>query len=155
MIDIHANITPFVGVNDFSLYTSYDELKTKIKGGKIRHNDQIKRIEQKAWGKMDIFQDNKSKYEVISLHFAKDKLVKITLWEEFAGKLPNGIYVGMDFATAKKIDPGLKQDEDWDELFESPDGYWIEYSNGNLKIICITIFIKEIDDIDFDNYRWK
>ena len=89
----------------------------------------------------------------MTLYFAKNQLFKICLCEDFEGKLPNGIHTGMNIKDAKKIAPTLERDEDWDEVFVSPDGYFLEYSNGDLNIIFITIFISEYITDEFENYN--
>lgn len=154
MIDITTPIIPYKGTGIFNLYDNYSNIKNKLKSLKIRHNEQIQQFNEKFWKTIDIFKNNTAKYETMTLYFANDKLFKICLCEDFEGTLPNGIYIGMNFLEAKKIDPKLKRDEDWDEIFESPEGYLLEYSNGTLKIIFISIFIPEFITDAFEDYNW-
>ena len=93
-------------------------------------------------------------YYAVELFFAKNRLFKICLCEDFEGTLPNGIHTGMNFNVALKIDPKLQQDEDWDEIYISPDGYTVKYSNRNLDVIIITIFIPAFERDDFFEYNW-
>ena len=60
----------------------------------------------------------------------------------------------MNFNVAWKIDPKLERDEDWDEVFISPDGYLVEYSNRNLNIVIISVFIPAFERDDFFEYKW-
>lgn len=53
-----------------------------------------------------------------------------------------------------KIDTTLERDEEWDELFKSAEGYWVDYSNGTGEIISISIFIPALESDDFFNYEW-
>ena len=60
----------------------------------------------------------------------------------------------MPIEEAMEIDPKLEWN-DWDEDFQSPDGYWLEDELDNNTVISISIFIKEaLDDDLFDNYKW-
>lgn len=43
--------------------------------------------------------------------------------------------------------------DDNDELYESPEGYMVEYSNRNLDIIIITVFIPAFERDDFFKYN--
>jgi hypothetical protein len=72
----------------------------------------------------------------------------------FYGTLPNGIGIGMKMTDAMKIDPKIKYD-DWDEDWQSIDGYWIEDDPSDDTVMTITVFIKELlDDELFEQYRW-
>lgn len=60
----------------------------------------------------------------------------------------------MPLEEAMEIDQDLEWN-DWDEDFQSPDGYWLEDELDNNTVISISIFIKEaLDDDLFDNYKW-
>ena len=74
--------------------------------------------------------------------------------EDFEGSLPNGIHTGMLIKDAWKIDKNLRQDDDFDEVYISPNGYFLEYSNRNLEIMIITIFIPAVERDDFFEYNW-
>ena len=52
-----------------------------------------------------------------------------------------------------KLDPTIEYN-DWDEIYESSEGYWIEDDIGTKSVLSITVFIKEIDNEDFDNCNW-
>ena len=92
---------------------------------------------------------------VMTLFFAKnDKLFKIVFWPSYEGKLPNGIHTGMGVEEAKKLDPDLVFD-DWNEDYESPEGYWFEDDIDTKTVDSISVFIKEILDEDrFDYCEW-
>ena len=154
MIDLTAPIIPYRGVGFFNLRDGYQKVKAELKAQNIRHNDQLQKFGETYWRIINIFKTPVSEYEAMTLFFAKDQLFKICLCEDFAGTLPNGIHTGMNILEAKKIDPQLQRDEDWDEVFESPAGYLLEYSNGTLKIIFISIFIQEFVTDDFERYEW-
>ena len=90
----------------------------------------------------------------ITLSFAKNKLWRIFVEEKFEGSLPNGIKIGTPMNEVLKIDPSLKFD-DWNEDYQSDNGYWIEDNLDNNTVLSITIFIKEVlDDDVFYRYEW-
>lgn len=90
----------------------------------------------------------------MNMFFAKNKLFKIYVNDNFSGKLPNGIGIGMKMDDVMKIDPNIKYD-DWEEDWQSPEGYWIEDDPSNDTVMTITIFINELlDDELFEQYNW-
>ena len=156
MIDLTTPIIPYKGTGIFALNENYATVKNKLIENKIKYREKILPPDGESVLELTIIDVLKYgyKYEVAQLFFAKDKLFKICLWEDFQGKLPNGIHTRMNLLDAKKIDSELKRDEECDELFKSPEGYWIEYSNGTGEIISISIFISAVECDDFYNYNW-
>lgn len=155
MIDLTTPIIPYVGTGIFKLDSNYEEVKKILKKEKIPYSEEIinPNVNDIQWNILKICKDGETD-SVIELFFAKGRLFKICLCEDFKGTLPNGIYTEMNIKDAKKIDPKLKQNEDWDEVYESPEGYWLEYSNHDLAIIFITIFIPALERDDFFDYNW-
>lgn len=144
-------IIPFVGYGDFKLYQSLSDTKRIIKECGLKYRTEI-------WPNNDF--TNPVPWtiirieEQISLFFANDKLFKIYVENGCTAKLPNGISLGMPLEEAMEIDQDLEWN-DWDEDFQSPDGYWLEDELDNNTVISISIFIKEaLDDDLFDNYKW-
>ena len=90
----------------------------------------------------------------INFFFAKDKLFKIYVEDNTDYVLENGIQIGMSWDEAKQIDPELSYD-DWNEDWNSPNGYWLEDDIENKTVSSITIFIKEVlNDEIFEMYEW-
>ena len=156
MIDLTTPIIPYIGTGIFLLNENYSLVTKKLIEKKIKYREKILPPDEEnslEWKVIDVPKRG-YKYEVAQLFFAKDKLFKIILWEDFQGNLPNGIHTRMQLLDAEKIDPKLERDEEWDELFKSPGGYWLEYSNGTGEIISITIFIPAVESDDFYDYNW-
>jgi hypothetical protein len=148
---LNEKIEPFVGVGDFKLYMSIEEAKAIIK--KENHKYTIEVWENKGctpeipW---TILRVEKS----INLFFANNKLFKIYLENDFIGKLDNGICIGLPMKKVLEIDSSLEYD-DWNEDFQSKNGYWIEDDLDNETVATITVFIPEIlDDDVFFQYNW-
>lgn len=159
MIDLTTPIIPYVGTGIFKLDSSYDKVKILLQEHNVSYTEEIwkKTGDFCPWTVIVICKEGSNpQYSAVELFFAKNRLFKICLCEDFEGTLPNGIHTGMNFNDALKIDTKLEQDEDegWDEVFISPDGYMLEYSNRNLDIIIITIFIPALERDDFFDYKW-
>ena len=157
MIDLTTPIIPYEGTGIFKLDASYDAIKALLQEHNISYTEEIwnKTGDFCPWTVLVICKDESpEEYSAVELFFAKKRLFKICLCEDFEGTLPNGIHTGMNFNEACKVDPKLKEDEDWDDVFISPDGYLIEYSNRTLDIIIITIFIHAFERNDFFEYNW-
>ena len=144
-------ITPFTGIDEFLLYQSVDETTSLLDKNKDPYTKEIWPNEEST---------NPVPWTIIrsesgmNFFFAKDKLFKIYVTPEFQGSLPNGICTGMQMEEATKVDPELKYD-DWEEDWQSPNGYWIEDNLENHKVLTITIFIKEVlEDEVFEQYNW-
>ena len=64
------------------------------------------------------------------------------------------ISLGMNIKDAKMLDDSIEYD-DWEEVYTSDLGYWLEDDVESGEIISITIFIKELEDDDvFFRYDW-
>lgn len=157
MLDLNTPIIPYKGTGIFQLNANYEEVKHLLKVNNIVYEEEIwnKTDPDHLWNVIVITKkDSNSQHSAIELFFAKDRLFKIGLCEDFEGSLPNGIHTGMSIKDAWKIDKKLHQDDDFDEVYISPNGYFLEYSNRNLEIMIITIFISAVERDDFFEYNW-
>ncbi len=151
MININDNLVPFEGLSTIMLYQSDKIIKKELSDSRIIYEREIWDNEEctvpMPWEILHI--NNNS----INLFFANSKLFKIVVENEYAGKLPNGICLGMTMQDAVSLDDQLTYDE-WNEEYGSPLGYWVEDDPETSRIISISIFIREIDDDDFEEYKW-
>ena len=150
MIDLTTPIIPYVGTGIFKLDSSPDEIKFLLKKYSVPYDEEIKlnRYNQKdpTWIIIEV-------EDVMEYFFAKNRLFKIILKNNFKGSLPNGINLDTTIDDAQKIDPTLTFD-DWDEIFISADGYWVEDDLNTKKLSWITIFIPALERDDFFDYKW-
>lgn len=151
MNDINKEITPFKDYDQFMLYQNIKDVRKIITNNGLDYISEIwdnkECTNPVPWTIIKI--ENK-----IHLFFANDKLFKIYLCNGCSGKLPNGISIGMKMEDALKLDNKLTYD-DWNEIYQSPKGYWLEDDICNGTIISVCIFIKEILNEDlFDCYNW-
>ncbi|MBR1728109.1 MAG: hypothetical protein IJ728_01080 [Selenomonadaceae bacterium] len=149
MIDLTTPIIPYNGTGIFKLNESYDKIKNYLKKQNIPYDEEISKPNDidPQWNIIGIYKDG-GEYEAIGLFFAKDRLFKITLCEDFEGALPNGIHIGMTIEEAKKIDKKLTYN-DWEEDYESTEGYWLNYHRKTHQITIISIFIPALERDDF------
>ena len=144
-------IEPFIGTDDYKLMSSVSELTGRLKDQNISYTEEI-------WPNSEC--TNPVPWTIIrasngmNFFFANDKMFKIYVEDGYEGKLPNGIGIGTEMKKAQEIDPELKYN-DWEEDWESPEGYWLEDDLDTHKVMTITVFIKEIlNDEVFDQYNW-
>jgi len=145
------NITPYVGVGPIALMSKLENVKAFLKANKIPYQIEIwpnkGQTPEVPWTIIRV-------ENCISLFFAKEKLWKIHAERGFEGSLPNGIRIGTKTKTALETDPEL-QDDDWNELYVSEKGYWLEDSLATGEIESISVFIKDVEDDErFYSYRW-
>lgn len=144
-------IKPFNGIGDITFCMSYDETREYLKTNGIKYSVEL--WENKGcdpeipWKIIRID-------KCISLFYAKGKMFKICLENNFSGLLENGIRIGMSISEAQEIDSSLVFEED-EEYYSSELGYWLEDDVESKNITSITVFIKEIlDDNLFFSYQW-
>lgn len=148
---LKKNLIPFEGLGDIKLLSSFDEIKNYLKNNEINFSIEYQSNKgcnpEVPWTMIHID-------DSITLSFAKNKLWQIFVEEKFEGLLSNGIKIGMPMNEALKIDPSLQYD-DWNEDYQSKQGYWIEDNLDDNTVLSITIFIKEVmDDETFFKYEW-
>ncbi len=145
-------LMPHKGIGKICLYSNYEEILKILDKEKISYEiitqDNSECTVGYNW--KIIFVE-----ESIKLFFSEGnyKLFKISVEERADIKLPNGIFAGMNTEEALKLDPNLKYNE-WDEIYESKNDYYLEDSLLTGKIVSLNICIKEIDDDNFDLCNW-
>lgn len=148
---LKENLMPFEGLGNIKLYSSVESVKKYLKMNNVNFTIEFQSNKgcdpEVPWTMIHI---NNS----ITLSFANDKLWQIFVEGAYEGHLYNGIKIGMSLDEAIKIDPSLKYD-DWNEDFQSKNGYWLENDLDNNTILSISIFIKELQDEEtFFKYEW-
>lgn len=145
------NVIPYKGFADITFDMSFDEVKSLLHEKRVQfHSENWPNkgcSPEVAWDIIRIGKD-------ISIFFAKKRMFKIYFENGFDGKLENGISLGMSMKDAEAIDPTIQYD-DWEEVYVSDLGYWLEDDVESSEIISMTIFIKELEDEDmFFKYDW-
>ena len=146
-----STIKPYYGIDNISLDKSYDEVKQFLKNNNYKyHVDTYPNkgcIPEVAWKVIRIEGG-------INVYFALDKMFKIDFTDNYKGKLFNGLFIGMPMAEAVVTDSTLKYNDE-EEDYASVEGYWVEDNLYTNKVMCITVFIKELlDEEVFFTYNW-
>lgn len=143
MINRKATIIPFKSMGDIELYSSIKQLRGEIENsyvkGVLLHN---------IWVRYEI--DN-TMYLFFSL--INGKLFKITALDNYSGKLFEKIYIGMTEKELLSIDSSFEYD-DFEEVYESKKGVFLETDPISKQITSISIYIKETENEDFELYNW-
>lgn len=143
MIDLNAPIIPWVGLGGVKLYSHIREFYDTIK--KLRKDPSL-------LGKFLI------RYEIedsVDLWFnlANGKLFKITASKNYTGKLFEEISIRMHIDDALKLEPSFVYD-DFEEVYCSPKGIYIETDPVENTVLWISVYIKELDNDDFEKGDW-
>ena len=144
-------IKPYIGIDDIKLYSSLDEVISYLDNNNIKYEKSTWSVEGETipdpWTILEI-------NNTMKIAFAKNnKCFEIVALEDYKGKLPNDICIGMNLDEALKLDKTISFEE-FEEYYSSKKGYWFEDDLTTGKIISITIYIKEINDKDFDECKW-
>ncbi|WP_054948546.1 hypothetical protein [Numidum massiliense] len=142
-LDLNAPIEPWKGLGGLELYTHITEVYDLLQPINVREH---------LPGKFAV------RYEIendIDLWFSitNGKLFKLTASENYEGLLFNQIHVGMHIDDALKVEPSFEYDE-FEEVYVSQKGIYIETDPVTHRVLWISVFVKEIDDEDFDRGKW-
>ena len=145
------NMTPYVGVGPIALMSHLDDVKAYLKSNKIPHQVEVwpnkGETPEVPWTIVRV-------EGCVSLFFAKGLLWKVYATRGYEGTLPNGIRIGIKTEKALQTDPDL-EDDDWNEVYVSKNGYWLEDSLETGEIESISVFIKAVEnDDEFYSYEW-
>ena len=143
MIDISAPIIPFEGMGNIKLYSTIEDLSDIIS-----RPDVTSVILNNCWIRYDI-----SNTMMLFFHLKNRKLFKICTQEAYAGKLYGVIDTSTHEDDFTKIDPEIIYD-DFEEVWESPKGYFIETDAETGLATWINVFIKETLEEDFEEANW-
>ncbi len=144
-------IVPYQGIDNITFQLSFDEVKSILADRGIKYR--VEKWPNKGCSPEVAWDIIRIKDE-ISIFFAKDRMFKIYVENGFSGQLYNGIALGAKIEEACQVDSSLKYD-DWEEIYVSDEGYWLEDDVETGELISITIFIKELEDDDvFFKYEW-
>lgn len=141
----NLEITPYIGTDAFSLGSSFDAIKSKLKVQKIPF---VQSIDIREFNNKKSYWTCLTIAESIILCFAEDVLFEIVFENNYVGKLANGAYIGMPISELSLLDNTLVFLEE-EEYYMSEFGYWIEDDLDTNTVSSITVFLKEIEEKDF------
>lgn len=85
-------------------------------------------------------------------HLKNNKLFRITTLDNYRGKLFGRIGIGTTEQEMLKIEPSFVYD-DFEELWESPKGVFIEMDTETDVVRWISIYIPELDSEYFEECK--
>lgn len=141
--DISAPIVPFEGMGEIKLYSTRNDLEKLLTRedveNKVIHND---------WIRYDI----QNSIELF-FHLKNNKLFRITTLDNYRGKLFGKIGVGTTEKELLEAEPSFIYN-DFEEVWESKKGVFIEMDAETNTVRWISVFIKELDDETFEEANW-
>ena len=143
MIDIDAPIIPYVGIGGIKLYSELESLEDILTKDNV-----CAQVLNNIIIRYDI-----GDFLELFFHSGNNKLFKITTLEGYRGKLFDKITVGMKEEEFLQIEPSFIYD-DFEEIFESEKGVFIETDPITHTAKWISVFVKEIDMDNFEKGDW-
>ncbi|MBH5318321.1 hypothetical protein I6N90_10925 [Paenibacillus sp. GSMTC-2017] len=143
MVLLNAPIVPWKGMGGISLYSHISEYYDII----INLNEA-----DALFGKARVRYEIKDEVD-LWFNLFNGKLYKITALKNYNGKLFDKIHIGMPIEEVLEIEPSFEY-EDFEEVYVSPKGIYIETDPVEHTVLWISVFIKEIDNEDFDEGKW-
>ena len=143
MIDLNAPIVPWESMGGIKLYSHLRDLQ-----------DLIKSESSKSF----LYDNFKVRYEIpeklyLFFNLVNGKLFKITTLGNYTGKLFNEICVGTHIDDVLRIEPSFVYD-DFEEVYYSPKGIFIETDPVEHTVLWISVFIKELETEEFERANW-
>lgn len=143
LLDFTAPIVPYEGVGEIKLYSTRDMMSQILK---LEGTETL--VINESWIRYDI----QNSIELF-FHMKNDKLFRITTLENFKGKLFEGIEIGTTEEDMLKMEPTFVYNE-FEEVWESKKGVFIEMDARTNKVKWISIFIPELDFENFEEGKW-
>lgn len=143
LFDIWAPIVPYEGFGEIKLYSTREMLKDLL-----ILKDVKSMIINEKWIRYDI--DNSIE---LFFHLGNDKLFRITTLDNYKGKLFGTIGVGTTEKEMLEFESSFVYDE-FEEVWESDKGVFIEMDAETNTVRWISIYIPELNQQSFDDYRW-
>ena len=143
LLDNTAPIIPFRGVGDIKLYSTRDELSDLLSLNNVETM-----VINENWIRYDI----QNSVELF-FHLGNDKLFRITTLDNYKGKLFGKIGVGTTEEDMLKFEPSFIYD-DFEEVWESDKGVFIEMDAETNKVRWISVYISELDLENFEECKW-
>jgi len=143
VLDIKAPIIPWVGLGSIKLYESINNLRWLV---------------DQDYVKASIFSRYLVRYELpdkiyLFFNILNGKLFKLTALKGYEGVLLDRIKIGMTSEELLRIDPSFVY-EDFEEVYVSEKGVFIETDAGTEEIMWISVFIKELETPEFMKAEW-
>lgn len=143
MIDNSSLIIPWVGLGGLKLYSHISQFY-----------ELIDKMDEKSSLLVKFFVRYEIKGSVdLWFNLINGKLFKITASKGYKGLLFDKIHIGMHIDEVLQIEPSFEYD-DFEEVYFSPKGIYIETDPVENTVLWISVYVKEIDNEDFNRGKW-
>jgi hypothetical protein len=143
LLDLDAPILPWEGIGNIKLYATINDFKEIVEAEKTIRFEYFKNlVRYEVPGKIYLF-----------FNTINGKLFKITALEQYRGALFGNIKMGMNIEDVLNIEPSFQYD-DFEEVYCSPKGIYIETNAEDNTVRWISVFIKEFEQDDFEKGNW-
>lgn len=143
ILDFSAPIVPFEGLGKIKLYSTRDELRELLENGDVEseviHDDWIRYDVQNS---VELF-----------FHLKSNELFRMATLSNYRGKLFEKIGVGTTEKELLEAEPSFVWD-DFEEVWESEKGIYIETDAETNTVRWISVYIKELDSEGFEEANW-
>lgn len=143
MLNPSAPIVPYVSLGGIELYRTRDDLHELLELEGVTST-----IINHDWIKYNI-----RNCVELYFHLKNNKLFRITTLDDYKGKLFEKIGIGTTEEDLLMLEPSFVYD-DFEEVWESKKGVFIEMDVGTNTVRWISIYIKELDADDFQEANW-
>ncbi|GEN35881.1 hypothetical protein [Aneurinibacillus danicus] len=143
MVQLNAPIVPWEGMGGIKLYSHISEFYGILEQSKEA---------PKLLGKFLIRYEIKDSVD-LWFNIINGKLFKITALKNYKGKLFGELCIGMHIDEVLEREPSFIYD-DFEEVYCSPKGIYIETDPVEHTVLWISVYIKEIDNEDFERGNW-
>ena len=142
-LDVNAPILPWKGLGNIPLYTTIKELRSWLDAMRAKSL-----LIGRFWIRYEI-------KDVVYLFFdlTNGKLFKLVALSGYKGSLFNKIYVGQPEEEALRLEPSFEY-EDFEEVYISPKGVFLETDPCTHTVDCISVFVKELETDAFERGDW-
>lgn len=143
LLDDMAPIIPYKGLGNIKLYSTKEELRDLLS------LDGVESV---------MITENWIKYEIhntaeLFFHLGNNKLFRISTLDNYKGKLFEKIGVGTTIEEMLIIEPSFVYNE-FEEVWESDKGVFIETDAETNKVRWISVYIPELDLDNFEDCKW-
>jgi hypothetical protein len=143
VLNLDAPIFPWEGIGNIKLYSTIDDLREFVEAEDTRKFEYYKNlVRYEVPGKVYLF-----------FNLINRKLFKITALEKYRGTLFEKIKMGMHIAEVLEIEPSFQYD-DFEEVYCSPKGIYIETDAENNTVRWVSVFVKELEQDGFEEGNW-
>lgn len=143
IINKFAPIVPYKSMGNIKLYSTREDLKDILSQDGVESM-----VINNQWIRYDI-QDTIELF----FHLQNDKLFRITSLDRYKGKLFDKISIGTTEDEMLQVEPTFIYN-DFEEVWESEKGAFIEMDAKTNTVRWISIYIPELDNEEFEQCQW-